>query len=332
MTTPDIATPISVIMPILNEAPYLEKAVAAVLAQAYDGPIQVVLALGPSIDATNDIAASIAGKDPRVILVANPSGLTPAGLNLAIRAATSQIIVRVDGHTKLPMDYIRTAVEVLAETGAANVGGIMDAQGVTAFEEAVASAMRSPLGVGSARFHTGGEAGPADSVYLGVFLKSVLEQVNGYDERFIRAQDWELNYRIRKAGGLVYFTPKLSVSYRPRPSIKALSRQYFEYGRWRRVVIRENHETVNLRYLAPPVALLGSVAGIIGGILVSPAFLSLPVIYLAFLAAASLSIKVPGRARILLPAVLLVMQMSWGWGFITSSKKLLPKFVRESPS
>jgi succinoglycan biosynthesis protein ExoA len=332
MTTPDIATPISVIMPILNEAPYLEKAVAAVLAQAYDGPIQVVLALGPSIDATNDIAASIAGKDPRVILVANPSGLTPAGLNLAIRAATSQIIVRVDGHTKLPMDYIRTAVEVLAETGAANVGGIMDAQGVTAFEEAVASAMRSPLGVGSARFHTGGEAGPADSVYLGVFLKSVLEQVNGYDERFIRAQDWELNYRIRKAGGLVYFTPKLSVSYRPRPSVKALSRQYFEYGRWRRVVIRENHETVNLRYLAPPVALLGSVAGIIGGILVSPAFLSLPVIYLAFLAAASLSIKVPGRARILLPAVLLVMQMSWGWGFITSSKKLLPKFVRESPS
>jgi succinoglycan biosynthesis protein ExoA len=332
MTTPDFTTPITVIMPVLNEAPYLENAVAAVLAQAYEGPIQVVLALGPSIDATNDIAAAIAEKDPRVILVENPSGLTPAGLNLAIRAATSQIIVRVDGHTKLPMDYIRTAVEVLAETGAANVGGIMDAQGVTAFEEAVASAMRSPLGVGSARFHTGGEAGPADSVYLGVFLKSVLEQVNGYDERFIRAQDWELNYRIRKAGGLVYFTPKLSVSYRPRPSVKALSRQYFEYGRWRRVVIRENHKTVNLRYLAPPVALLGSVAGIIGAILVSVAFLSLPVIYLAFLATASLSIKVPGRARVLLPAVLLVMQMSWGWGFITSSKKLLPKFVRESPS
>lgn len=319
-------------MPVLNEAPYLENAVAAVLAQAYEGPIQVVLALGPSIDATNGIAASIAEKDPRVILVENPSGLTPAGLNLAIRAATSQIIVRVDGHTKLPVDYIRIAVEVLAETGAANVGGIMDAQGVTPFEEAVAAAMRSPLGVGSARFHTGGEAGPADSVYLGVFLKSVLEQVHGYDERFIRAQDWELNYRIRKSGGLVYFTPKLSVSYRPRPSVKALSRQYFEYGRWRRVVIRENHKTVNLRYLAPPVALLGSVVGIIGAILVSVAFLSLPVIYLAFLATASLSIKVPGRARVLLPAVLLVMQMSWGWGFITSSKKLLPKFVRESPS
>jgi succinoglycan biosynthesis protein ExoA len=332
MTTPDFTTPITVIMPVLNEAPYLENAVAAVLAQAYEGPIQVVLALGPSIDATNGIAASIAEKDPRVILVENPSGLTPAGLNLAIRAATSQIIVRVDGHTKLPVDYIRIAVEVLSETGAANVGGIMDAQGVTPFEEAVAAAMRSPLGVGSARFHTGGEAGPADSVYLGVFLKSVLEQVHGYDERFIRAQDWELNYRIRKAGGLVYFTPKLSVSYRPRPSVKALSRQYFEYGRWRRVVIRENHKTVNLRYLAPPVALLGSVVGIIGAILVSVAFLSLPVIYLAFLATASLSIKVPGRARVLLPAVLLVMQMSWGWGFITSSKKLLPKFVRESPS
>jgi succinoglycan biosynthesis protein ExoA len=330
-TTPDTITPVTVIMPVLNEAPYLEEAVSAVLAQAYQGPIQVVLALGPSRDETSQIAQALAAKDPRVKLVENPSGRTPSGLNLAIGAATSQIIVRVDGHTKLPSNYIRTAVQVLEETGAANVGGIMAAQGVTPFEKAVAAAMRSPLGVGSARFHTGGQAGPADTVYLGVFRKSALEQVHGYDERFTRAQDWELNYRIRKSGGLVYFTPKLSVRYRPRPSMKALARQYFEYGRWRRVVIRENHETVNLRYLAPPAAFLGSAIGLIGGVIVSPALLALPLIYLVFLVTASLAIKVPGKARALLPAVLLVMQMCWGWGFLTSSKKLLPKFVREFP-
>jgi succinoglycan biosynthesis protein ExoA len=331
MTTPQLAPPVTVIMPVLNEAAYLEDAVSAVLAQAYGGPIEVVLALGPSRDQTSEIASAISAKDFRVALVHNPSGRTPAALNLAIGAATSQIIVRVDGHAKLPPNYISKAVKLLEETGAANVGGIMAAEGITPVEEAIAGAMRSPLGVGSARFHTGGQAGPADTVYLGVFRKSALEQVHGYDERFIRAQDWELNYRIRKNGGVVYFTPELSVSYRPRPSLKALARQYFEYGRWRRVVIRENHETVNLRYLAPPAAFLGSVVGLVGGIFFSPLWYALPLLYLAFLITASLAITVPLRARPFLPAVLVVMQMSWGWGFLTSSKKLLPKFVREFP-
>ena len=120
-------------------------------------------------------------------------------------------MVRVDGHALFPADYVRTAVEVLTETGADNVGGIMAAEGTTPFEQAVARAMTSRLGVGSARFHTGGEAGPADTVYLGVFRRSALERVGGYDESFLRAQDWEMNLRIRRSGGLVWFTPRLRV-------------------------------------------------------------------------------------------------------------------------
>jgi len=324
MTTPEPTTPVTVIMPVLNEATYLVEAVAAVLRQDHPGPIQIVLALGPSRDDTSEIAKSLAAKDARITLVENPSGRTPNGLNLAIAAATSEIIVRVDGHTKLPSNYVSIAIQVLADTGAANVGGIMAAEGVTTFERAVAAAMRSPLGVGGARFHTGGQAGPADTVYLGVFQKSALEKVSGYDERFVRAQDWEMNHRIRKSGGLVYFTPRLSVSYRPRPSLAALARQYFGYGRWRRVVIRENRETVNLRYLAPPAALLGSLVGVLGGIFISPFLFALPFLYVFFLALASLLIKAPVRARLLLPIVLAVMQVSWGLGFLTSRKKLLP--------
>ncbi|OIQ74797.1 N-glycosyltransferase [mine drainage metagenome] len=311
-------------MPVLNEEAYLEAAVAAVLDQDHLGQLQLVLALGPSRDRTSQIAKSLAEADPRITLVENPSGRTPAGLNLAIAAATNQIIVRVDGHTKLPRNYVSTALRVMAETGAANVGGVMAAEGQTPFEEAVAAAMRSPFGVGPARFHVGGQAGPADTVYLGVFQKSALDQVHGYDERFVRAQDWEMNMRIRKNGGLVYFTPELSVSYRPRPSIRALARQYLEYGRWRRVVIRQNRETVNLRYLAPPAALLGSVVGLIGALIVSPVFFALPALYLAFLVGASLVISAPTRVRPLLPVVLAVMQISWGFGFLTSRKNLLP--------
>ncbi|HHU10492.1 MAG TPA: glycosyltransferase family 2 protein, partial [Intrasporangiaceae bacterium] len=241
---PQVPT-VSVILPILNEEAHLRTAVSMVLAQDWPHRIEVVLALGPSHDRTAEIAADLAREDPRVILVDNPSGRTPDALNAAIAAASGDVIVRVDGHSEIPDDYISVAVDVLERTGADNVGGLMDAQGKTVFERAVAVAMRSPVGVGNSRFHVGGGAGPADTVYLGVFRRSALERVGGYDPRYARAQDWEMNHRIRQSGGLVYFTPELRVTYRPRGSVEALAKQYFYYGRWRRVVARRHEGTIN---------------------------------------------------------------------------------------
>jgi len=243
--------PVSVIMPVRNEERHLAEAVANVLSQDYSGQLEIVLAVGPSRDRTEEIARRLAAADPRIIVVANPSGHRPQGLNLALKAARHQVIVRVDGHAMLPPGYIGTAVRTLAETGAVNVGGIMAAEGVTAFQRAVAWAMTSPFGVGPARFHTGGGAGPADTVYLGALLREAVEGAGGYDERFLVAEDWELNHRMREAGGLIWFQPELRVSYRPRASVRALAAQYFGYGRWRRVVARRHEGTINLRYLAP---------------------------------------------------------------------------------
>ena len=229
---------VSVVLPILNEERYLEHAIEAILAQKYPGELEIILALGPSKDATTRIAEEIRSRDSRVVLVDSPSGRTAAGLNLAIQKSRYEIIRRIDGHAEISDTYIRDAVEILHTSGAVNVGGIMAAVGRTQFEGAVATAMRSPLGVGGARFHVGGVAGPSDTVYLGVFKKSALQAAGLYDERFIRAQDWELNYRLRKAGGIIWFDPRLAVTYRPRPSLKALAKQYFEYGRWRHAVVR----------------------------------------------------------------------------------------------
>ena len=195
-------TGVSVVMPVLNEAKYLNQAVSEILNQQVSVPIEVVLAVSPSMDETALIAAELAAADPRVVVVANPSGKTPAALNLAIAKAKFEVIVRVDGHAILTENYIQTAITVLQETNADVVGGVMAAAGVSRFEVAVAAAMRSVLGVGPASFHTGGGAGPALTVYLGVFRRAALERVGGYDESFIRAQDWELNYRIRQSGGI----------------------------------------------------------------------------------------------------------------------------------
>ncbi len=331
---------VSVVMPVLNEERHLADAVAHVLGQDYPAAVEVVLAVGPSRDRTLDVAKRLAAADPRITVVENPSGQTPAALNAAIAASHNPIVARVDGHALLPPGYLRIAAETLAETGADNVGGIMAAEGVTPFEQAVARAMTSKVGVGAARFHTGGEAGPAESVYLGVFRRSALERVGGYDEAFLRAQDWEMNHRIRAEGGTVWFQPKMRVSYRPRADLRALGSQYFHYGRWRRVVARQHRGTISPRYLAPPVAVIAMVAGLAAGVagliggVVGPwpqlAWLCLGfAVTGAYLcgvvaAAAATARGLRPAAAVWLPVVLALMHICWGTGFLTSPGGLIP--------
>jgi GT2 family glycosyltransferase len=324
---------VSVVMPVLNEEQHLAEAVRAVLEQRYDGPVEVALALGPSRDRTDEVAAELAAADPRVVLVENPSGRTPDALNAAIAATRHPVVVRVDGHSVLDPDYVATAVELLRRTGAANVGGIMDAEGSTPWERAVAAAMTSVLGVGSAPFHVGGAEGPADTVYLGVFRREWLQLVGGYDRQFVRAQDWEMNHRIRGLGGLVWFSPRLRVSYRPRSTVPALARQYRDYGRWRRVVARTHRGTINPRYLAPPLALVGVVggsalalAGAVTGRRALTAGLVLPAGYATVVAAGTVLAGrgIPTSAALRLPLVLPTMHLAWGWGFLTSPRSIVP--------
>ena len=315
---------VSVVVPVLDEEAHLRSAVATVLGQDYPGPLEVVLALGPSRDRTDEIAAELAAADDRVRLVANPTGATGAGLNLAVAAARHDVVVRLDGHALVPADYVRVAVETLQRTGADNVGGVMAAEGVTDFQRAVAAAMTSPIGVGAASFHTGGEEGPAPTVYLGAFRREVLARLGGYDETFLRAQDWELNHRIRESGGVVWFTPRLTVSYRPRSTLRALARQYRDYGRWRRVVMREHEGTASVRYLAPPAAVIGVVAGTVVGLAGWRPALLVPLGYAAgvLVGSAVVGRHLPPRARAWLPAVLATMHGSWGVGFLTSPRAL----------
>ncbi|MFF0163335.1 glycosyltransferase family 2 protein [Streptomyces sp. NPDC005263] len=332
---PDVQLPaVSVIMPVLNEERHLRGAVQAILTQEYAGEMEVVIALGPSTDRTDEIAAELVAEtashtNKRVVTVPNPTGRTPAALNAAIKASRHPIVVRVDGHGMLSPDYITTAVRLLEETGAQNVGGIMHAEGENDWEHAVAAAMTSKIGVGNAVFHTGGAACEAETVYLGVFRRAALEQQGGYNEEFIRAQDWELNFRIREAGGRIWFSPDLKVSYRPRPSVRALAKQYKDYGRWRHVVARYHQGSINLRYLAPPTAVCAIAAGIVVGAALTPWGFVIPGGYLAAIALGSVPAGkgLPLKARLQIPVALATMHMSWGWGFLTSPKSLAKRVI-----
>jgi glycosyltransferase involved in cell wall biosynthesis len=308
-------------MPVLNEETHLRTAVSSIFDQKdlNISKIEVILAIGPSTDGTKAVAESLKTEYP-VTIVSNPTGKTPAGLNLAIKAAKNEVIVRVDAHSQLSPDYTKTALEILNNTGAANVGGVMKAVGVTPFQQAVAYAYGSRFGLGGGTYHVGGSAGPSDSVYLGVFRKEILAKLGGFNEKMLRGQDWELNLRIRESGEQVWFDPRLEVTYYPRSSWSKLTKQFFETGAWRAQLTKSHINRANIRYFAPPALVLATLSGLalfvtgIWGVFgLVPLTTYLLGVCLISLSAKSLRLK----AKLALLIALPTMHFSWGLGFVS---------------
>ena len=294
----------SFVMPVRNEEKYLASAVESVFVQVAPGKTELILAIAPSIDKTRAIAEELQSKFKSLKIVDNPTGDTASGLNLAIAAASYDVVVRVDAHSQLTENYLTTALEVLSETGAANVGGRMHAVGVSPLQQAVAFGYNNRVGLGGGSFHVGGKAGAVETVYLGVFQKSWLQEVGGFDPKWVRGQDWELNQRIRSAGGVVWFDPRLVVNYFPRSSLSALARQFYQTGVWRGALTRQAPFQSSIRYWIPPLFVVAALFGF-------PLWLYL--LFIGLIAFNALELPNGVKLRVLL--VLPTMHFSWGIGF-----------------
>lgn len=319
---------VSYVMPVLNEAEYIRDAVNGVLNQRYDGSKEIVLALGPSDDGTTAIVRQMAIEDARIKWVDNPEGRTPVGLNLAIRASTAPVIIRVDAHSILDADYSHQGVATLLRTGAADVGGRMNASGRNPLQRAAAAAYNSPFGLGGAAYHSGAPDGPAESAYLGIFRREVFEKVGFYDETLWRGQDWELCLRIRKSGAQVWFDPQLSVTYYPRDRFRRLGAQSYAAGVWRGELARRYPEGKSLRHLAPPFMVGSTVAGVAAWLVPGQKKTSvarfillglrgIPVGYAVLIAAVALRADLEtSKERVMLAGVLPAIHFPWALGFL----------------
>jgi hypothetical protein len=321
---PDALPGVSYVMPVLNEVDHIAAAVTSVTEQDYAGEFEIILALGPSADGTNEVISQLAQANPRIRSIPNELGSTPGGLNAAIRASRHPIVIRVDAHSALPAHYTSVAVRTLIESGADNVGGIMRAVGVTPFQKAVAHAYGSREGLGGTQHHVGGKAGPAETAYLGVFRRDRLLEVGLFDEDIKRGQDWELNRRLRATGGTVWFTPELEVVYRPRANLRSLLRQFVATGIWRGELARRFGSATSVRYFVPPLAVIGIMGGLVLG-LIGPVAgvpwlqfgLVVPAVYAAFVLAASVVAAREGLTTGLwYLAVLPCIHFGWGTGFV----------------
>ena len=312
---------VSVVVPMRNEEQHIEHCLAALAAQDYPSELLEILVVdGLSGDRSREAVKEWAIRYPHIQLLENEKQQTPAGLNVGIRSATGDIIARVDAHCVVAPDYISQCVRYLEKTGADNVGGLMRPVSDTYWGQTIALSTSTPFGVGDSRFHYSQEEQFVDTVYMGTFRREVFDRIGLFDESLVRNQDYELNYRLRAAGGRIFCAPAIKSRYHARSSLGALWRQYFQYGFWKSRVIRLHPASTRWRHLAAPAFVL-AVFGSAMLSMVYPVFVLvlalILVIYLAVSLAFSVSLAVHHGWRYLwgLPVTFAVIHVSWGLGF-----------------
>jgi succinoglycan biosynthesis protein ExoA len=252
-------TSVSILLPTLDERSYLRDCLDSLLAQDYEDVVEILVIDGGSTDGTRQVVDDEGGL---VRLLDNPKVTAAAAMNVGIAAASGEIICRADAHTVYAPDYVRRCVEVLTETGAANVGGPMVPVGTSSFGRAVAAVTSSPFGVGPGRFHYATGRMDVETVYLGCWRRETLVEVGGYDEDDLQwaAEDQELNYRIRRAGGRIVLDSSIRSWYFPRQTPKALLRQYRNYGLAKASTLAKHGTLPYWRPVAPALLVGATVA------------------------------------------------------------------------
>jgi glycosyltransferase involved in cell wall biosynthesis len=238
-----VAPAVSIIVPCRNEEAYIARCLDSILASDYPKDrLEVVVSEGRSSDRTREILLAYAAKNPEIILLDNPTGATPAGLNLAIRRASGDIIVRMDAHVLYPSDYVSRLVRGLEESGADNVGGVLETVPAenTPGARAIAIGLAHPFGVGNAHFRTGARVRrEVDTVPFGCYRREVFDRIGLFDEELIRNQDDEFNFRLIRRGGRVLLLPDVLCRYFARRSLRHLAGMYYQYGYFKPLVARK---------------------------------------------------------------------------------------------
>jgi glycosyltransferase involved in cell wall biosynthesis len=313
------AAKVSVLIPVLNEESHIEDTVDAVLGQSFSGQLEVFLIDGGSDDRTPEILARLTEQDPRLRVLANPQRQIPHALNLGLREATGEYVVRMDAHANYPSDYIARGVERLAAGDVECVSGPPIPEGEGKWSRRVALAVPTSLGMGGGVFRNPAEEIEVDTSFTGVWRRQTLVEVGGWDEGWAVNEDSELCARIQAAGGRYVSIPQMAAGYVPRDSLRGLARQYFRYGKYRAKTARRHPGSARRSHVLPPALVLALLLAAIGPDWARRAVRPLLGAYAGVLAVASARAGLDGAAArdaAALPAVYAVMHMAWGAGYL----------------
>ena len=320
---------VSIVVPMFNEANTIAACVAALRGQTYPAErVEIVLIDGRSTDNTMEVAGELALEDGGMQVLENPARIQSVGFNVGIRASLGEMVGVVSAHSIPQPDYIERCVALLRETGADNVGGGQEAYGTTALGRATAAVYGSRLGFGGASHHHSKQPGPVKTVFPGFYPRSVFDRVGLFDESLELHEDFELNARIRAAGGVVYYDPHLHTPYMVRSTIRQLARQQFRYGRAKFTVARKRLDVLAPYHLAPPALVAVLALSAAAAPVSSPARRAgagVLAAYVGVLAAGALTagdgLSLGDRLRV--PVALATMHVAWGAGALAAAVRPL---------
>lgn len=326
---------VSVVMPIYNEERYIGKCIQSLLQQDYPATdMEWIFVDGHSNDKTVEILEDYRKQYPELIrYYDNPKKIVPISMNIGIAQAKGKYIVRLDAHADYATDYISRCVHYLEHTDAWNVGGLAENKSEGFVGCAIAKMLSSKFGVGNSKFRTNGESGYVDTVPFGAFRREIFTEYGGYDERLVRNQDNEMNYRIRKNGGKIYLSRDIRLSYYCRDSIQGIVKMAAQNGMWNVITMKLCPGSMGVRHFIPLTFVL-SVAGLgLLGHLFTPFFALLLLemaAYLALDAVFSWRQAESVAEGFLLLLLFPVFHVCYGWGSIRGLGKLLTRQYRKN--
>lgn len=324
---------VSVIIPCYNEELYIENCINSILKQDFSADqTEIIVVDGNS----NDKTLQILNKFPQIKLFNNPKKIVPISMNIGIKNASGDFIIRIDSHCIYPKNYISELIKNSLKYNADNIGTVMHT--IPANEstkaKAIALALSHPLGVGNSYFRIGSSrVREVDTVPFGCYRKSIFKNIGLYDEQLIRNQDDELNGRLKQSGGKIILLPHVILKYYARDTIKKVYSMFYQYGFFKPLVNKKLKSPTSFRQFIPIFfvfgVLFGPILAVFNIILLKFYFYSI-IFYLLLLLIYSLSVTIKKNLKfstpIFLIAAFFTIHWSYGWGYINgilNLKKLI---------
>jgi succinoglycan biosynthesis protein ExoA len=320
------AIEVSVLVPARMEAALIGETVRAMLAQRLEGAFEIIVIEGRSTDGTREILEAIAAEDGRLRILDNPTEQTTSALNIGLRAAEGEFVARMDAHTHYPADYLAHGVARLRRGDVSHVSGPAIADGPSKWSRRVALALSTKLGTGGATFRqaTGREV-EVDSGFAGIWRRTTLQELGGWDEGWPQNQDAELAARLHAAGGRSVCIPEMTARYVPRDNLQALARQYWRYGSYRAKTSRRHPDSMRRSHVLAPGMAVCMLLILLPGRAGRPARIGFLLygISLVGASAGTLNRARPADAATL-PLILSLMHFAWGLGFLAGCARFGP--------